>query len=46
MKNKAYIDYDFNNGFFIAEDDILKIDEIIRSRFAKFKNVVHKYQVK
>lgn len=46
MENKAQIDFDFKKGFFLEEDDILKIDEIIKSRFNSLPNPILKYRIR
>lgn len=46
MENKAQIDFDFKKGFFLEEDDILKINEIIKSRFDSLPNSILKYRIR
>ncbi len=46
MENKARIDFDFKKGFFLEEDDILKINEIIKSRFCSLPNSILKYKIR
>lgn len=46
MENKARIDFDFKKGFLLEEDDILKINEIIKSRFNNLPKSILKYRIR